>query len=67
MDRFLLDGHHRRRAYHRLRRPAPELQILRLDPPPVDRTDARAMLREVQRDGDDPQLSDWTIRDFLAP
>jgi hypothetical protein len=66
MDRFLLDGHHRRRAYHRLGVAAPELRIVRLDAPPVDRGDARAMLREVQRDGSDRQLTDWTIRDFLA-
>ena len=64
-DRFVLDGHHRLRAYHRLGLQAPELSIVRLDAPPVDREDARAMLREVQREGGDWQLSDWTIREFL--
>lgn len=64
-DRFLLDGHHRRRAYQDLGLTPHELEIIRLDPPPIDRTDACAMLREVQREGDDRQLTDWTIRDFL--
>ena len=64
-DRFLLDGHHRLRAYARLGLAPPELTIVRLDPPPIDRTDARATLREIQRGNRD--LTDWVIREFLAP
>lgn len=64
-DRFLLDGHHRLRAYRKLGLGYPELAIVRLDAPPVDRTDARATLREIQRD--DRDLTDWVIREFLAP
>lgn len=37
-DRFLLDGHHRLRAYARLGLAPPKLTIVRLDPPPIDRT-----------------------------
>lgn len=64
-DRFLLDGHHRLRAYTELGLTHPELTIVRLDPPPLDRTDARATLREIQRG--DRSLTDWAIREFLAP
>lgn len=64
-DGFLLDGHHRLRAYRRLGLGYPQLSIVRLDPPPLDRADARASLRELQRG--DRALTDWAIRDFLAP
>lgn len=66
-DTFVLDGHHRLRAYHRLRIAPPALSIARLDAPQVDRSAALDMLLAVQRLGSDTQLTDWTFRDYRPP